>query len=136
MANAQALAIVTVTDTPFFFDALIKALGFILTLTRKVGIVSAADMEWLTALSITVMGRPSPGTCTSGSACAGISLPTAVGLTIGCARFTSSAITTPPIPEPFKVLRLTCSCADSLRAYGVACLLSGLGAGEVLLSAA
>ena len=58
MARAQALAMATVTDTPLALAALISAPGLAFTVTWKVGSVSEAVMEWLTAFSMAVIGRP------------------------------------------------------------------------------
>src|SRR3569623_3110831 len=95
IASAQALAIATVTDTPFFFAALMSAPGCAFTDTRKEGMVSEAVIEWLTAFSIDVNGRPSPGTCTSGMACAGKSAMVEAGRWMGCAFHTSLAAISP-----------------------------------------
>src|SRR3569832_525160 len=129
IASAQALAIATVTDTPFFFVVLLGAPGCAFTDTRKVGMVSEAVIEWLTAYSIDVFGRPSPGTCTSGMACAGSGATVPAARCTGCAFNTSSAVISPLGPVPRTLLRFLCSSPASLRALGEVCLLLGRGAG-------
>src|SRR3569623_2869067 len=129
IASAQALAIATGTDTPFFFAAEMSAPGCACSDTRKVGMVSDAVIEWLTAFSIDVIGRPTPGTCTSGMACAGMGAMVAAGRWMGCAFKTSSATISPLGPLPRTLFKFTCSSPASLRAYGEACLLSGRDAG-------
>ncbi len=95
IASAQALAMATVTDTPRRLAALISAPGWAFMVTWKVGMVSEAVMEWLTARSMAVIGRPWPGTCTSGMMCAGTWRATSEGRSMGWARCTSSATTSP-----------------------------------------
>ena len=116
IASAQALAMATVTDTPFFLAARIMASGRARTMTWKVGMVREAVMEWETARSMAVMGRPWPGTCTSGRAWAGVGRATSVGRSRGWAASTSAAVMTPSGPVPLRVLRFTCRSAARRRA--------------------
>src|SRR3569623_134767 len=100
IASAQALAIATVTDTPFFLADLMSAPGCAFSDTRKVGMVRDAVIEWLTANYIDDNGRPSPGTCTSGMAGAGLGAMVEAGLWRCCAFNTSLATISPLGPLP------------------------------------
>jgi len=114
IASAQALAMATVTETPFFLAARSSASGRAWTVTWKVGMVSEAVMVAATAFSMAFIGRPSPGTFISG-----IGWPATTGATAAAparACWTSAAVIAPSGPLPFTSSRFTPSSPASLRA--------------------
>src|SRR5574340_214094 len=113
IATEQALAIATVTDTLRALAAAISFSGRTLAVAWKVGRVRAAVMEWATAFSIEVIGRPWPGTCTCGSWCATSAME-------GRARATSAETITPVGLEALTWFKSTPVWAAILRAYGLA----------------
>ena len=114
-ASAHAFASATVTETPRRLAPRTRASGRAWTVTWKVGMVSAAVMVRATARSMEVIGRPSPGACTSGSV-SGAAGGGAAGRAVGCARSTSSPVITPPGPVPCTCSRLTPSSPARRRA--------------------